>query len=90
MSRSQATVLDLADVELLAALVEQGHGLIEVIAGKAEGPYAELDLRRYVSETPGLTLSIRASMPDRRWFEEVHRGIISPGFEDEMPEDLRS
>ncbi len=84
------TVLDLADVELLAALVERGHGLIEVIAGKAEGLYAELDLRRYVDETPGLDISIRASILDRRWREEVHRGITSLGFEGEMPEELRS
>lgn len=83
------TILDLADVELLVALVEQGHGLIEVIAGKAEGLYAELDLRRYVDETPGLDLSIRASLHDRRWLEEMHRGIISLGYEDEMPEGLR-
>jgi hypothetical protein len=84
------TVLDLADVELLAALVERGHGLIEVIAGKAGGLYAELDLRRYVDETPGLEISIRASMLDRRWLEEVHRGMASLGFEDEMPEGLQS
>jgi hypothetical protein len=83
------TVLDLADIELLVALVEEEHGLLELIAGKAQSPYAELDLRRYVDETPGLTLSIRASMLDRRWHEEMHRGIVSLGYEDKMPEDLR-
>jgi hypothetical protein len=77
----QLSIFDIADLEQLAALVERGHGLLDLIARKASGPYAELDFRRYVSETPGLPEEIRLSLLDERWLAEVDRTASSFGFD---------
>jgi hypothetical protein len=75
------TILDLADLEQIAALVERGHGLLDLIAQKAKGPYAELDFRRFVSEAPGLPEEIRLSLLDERWLAEVDLAAASFGLD---------
>jgi hypothetical protein len=67
------TLLDMSELEQLAALVEQGHGLVDLLQRKASGPYAELDFRRFVAETPNLSSDVRSSLLDERWFAEVAR-----------------
>jgi hypothetical protein len=80
------TVFDLTDIERLAALVEHGHGLAELISQKAQSPYAELDFRRFVMETPSLKRGIRLSLLEQRWLELARKTARSLGFEaDETP-----
>jgi hypothetical protein len=83
------TILDLADLEQIGALVERGHGLLDLIARKAGGPYAELDFRRFVSETPGLPEEIRLSLLDERWQAEVDAAARSFGLEVDSAEPLQ-
>jgi hypothetical protein len=74
------TLLDLDDLEELAALVERGHGLADLIRSKATGPYSQLDFRRFVGESPELPAKIRLSMLEERWEEEMLRAIKALGF----------
>lgn len=75
------TVLDLADLEQLSALVERGHSLLDLVTGKARGPYAELDFRRYVADTPGLSVEVRPSLLDQRWLNEVDKAAGAFGLD---------
>ena len=59
------TILDLADLEQLCALVEQGHSVAEVLRRKTGG-YAELDFRRLVHDDPHLDPTARSSGSERR------------------------
>jgi hypothetical protein len=83
------TILDLADLEQITALVERGHGLLDLIMRKARGPYAELDFRRFVFETPGLPKEIRLSLLDERWFAEVDQTASAFGLDLKSPEAVR-
>jgi hypothetical protein len=65
------TLLDVSELEQLAALVERGHGLVDLLQRKAASPYAELDFRRFVAETPNLPSDERSSLLNERWFAEV-------------------
>lgn len=69
------TLLDLSEVEQLCGLVERGHGLLDLVARKARGPYAELDFRRYADETPGIANDARLGLLNDRWKEEVDRAL---------------
>lgn len=77
------TILDLADLEQMAALVERGHGLLELITRKASGLYAKLDFRRFVSESPDLPDEIRLSLLEERWFSELAQAAQSLGMKDD-------
>lgn len=41
---------DIEDLELLMGLVEEGHGLIDMLRARQESPYVELELKRWVLE----------------------------------------
>ncbi|HEU4393327.1 MAG TPA: hypothetical protein VFR04_06800 [Solirubrobacterales bacterium] len=84
------TLLDVSEVEQLAALVEQGHGLVDLLARKANGPYAELDFNRFVFETPSLSHEVRSSLLDRRWMAEVDRAAEAFGFDPNSTEALEA
>lgn len=84
------TLLDLSEVEQLAALVERGHALVDLIAKKASGPYAELDFRRFVMETPDLADNVRLSLLDDRWFAEVDRTAEAFGLDINSEERLKA
>lgn len=83
------TLLDLAELEHVAALVERGHGLVGLISAKAKGPYAELDFRRFVADTPGLPEEIRLSLLDDRWAVEMHGAAEAFGFDIGGPEAIK-
>lgn len=59
------TILDLADLEQLCALVEQGHSVAELLRRKVGG-YAELDFRRMVHDDPHLNHTARSAGSERR------------------------
>jgi hypothetical protein len=69
----QLTLLDLPDVELLGALVEQGFGLCELLARKARGPYAEMDLRRFVHDSADIPHRVRLATVEERWIQTMVR-----------------
>jgi hypothetical protein len=84
------TLLDLGELEQLAALAEQGHGLIELVSGKARSPYAELDFKRYVFDTPNLSDEVRLTLLDERWFAEVDRAAEAFGFDINSTEAIKA
>lgn len=61
------TILDLPDLEQVSGLVENGHGLADLLADKAAGMYSRMDFRRYVADTASLPDKIRSSMLEQRW-----------------------
>ena len=63
------TLLDLPDVELLGALVEQGFGLSDLLARKAASPYAEMDLRRFVYDSADIPYKVRLATVEERWIQ---------------------
>ncbi|HEX2233041.1 MAG TPA: hypothetical protein VHG69_06710, partial [Thermoleophilaceae bacterium] len=65
------TLLDLPDLELLAGLIERGFALQDILRRKATGPYVEMDLRRFVFDTPGIPHKVRPSAIENRWSEEM-------------------
>jgi len=67
------TLLDLPDVEQLAALVERGFGLRDLLARKAASPYAEMDLRRFVYDTPAIPHKVRLATVEERWIQTMVR-----------------
>jgi hypothetical protein len=75
------TLLDLPDVELLGALVEQGFGLCDALARKAASPYAEMDLRRFVNDTAGIPSRVRLSTVEERWMQITVRAAELLGLE---------
>lgn len=80
------TLIDLPDLETLAALVENGHSLADLIRQKATGRYARMDLRRFVRETPGLTGPVRLASIEAHWEQSMRTVIDLFGFE--VDEDL--
>jgi hypothetical protein len=77
----QLTLLDLPDVELLGALVEQGFGLCDLLARKARGPYAEIDLRRFVYDSANIPHRVRLSTVEERWIQTMVRVTELLGFD---------
>jgi hypothetical protein len=75
------TLLDIGDLEQLAALVECGHGLVDLIARKANGAYSDLDFRRFVADTANLPSEVRLSMLNDRWFSEMDRTAEAFGID---------
>ncbi len=84
------TLLDVSEVEQLAALVEQGHSVVDLLRKKASGPYAELDFNRYVFEEPLLTHEVRSSLLDQCWMAEVDRAAEAFGFDPNSAEALEA
>jgi hypothetical protein len=80
------TLLDISELEQLASLVERGHHLVDLIATKAGGPYAELDFRRFVEGSPNLPNEDRLSLLDERWLREVDRAAEAFGFDPQSDE----
>jgi hypothetical protein len=79
----QLTLLDLPDVELLGALVEQGFGLCDLLARKAGGPYAEMDLRRFVYDSADIPYKVRLATVEERWIQTMVRVTELLGFDAE-------
>lgn len=77
----QLTLLDLPGVELLSALVEQGFGLCDLLARKAGSPYAEMDLRRFVHDSPDIPHRVRLSTVEERWIQTMVRVTHLVGFD---------
>lgn len=77
----QLTLLDLPDVELLGALVEQRFGLCDVLARKARSPYAEMDLRRYVDDSADIPHRVRLATVEERWIQTMVRVTELLGFD---------
>jgi hypothetical protein len=75
------TLLDLPDVEQLAALVERGFGLSDLLARKAASPYAEMDLRRFVYDTPDIPHEVRLATVEERWIQTMVRAAELLGFD---------
>ena len=77
----QLTLLDLPDVELLGALVEQGFGLRDLLARKAGSPYAEMDLRRFVYDSADFPYEVRLATVEERWIQTMVRVAELLGFD---------
>jgi hypothetical protein len=77
----QLTLLDLPDVELLGALVEQGFGLYDLLARKAGRPYAEMDLRRFVYDSADIPHRVRLATVEERWIQTMVRVTELLGFD---------
>jgi hypothetical protein len=77
----QLTLLDLPDVELLGALVEQGFGLCDLLARKAGSPYAEMDLRRFVYDSADIPHGVRLAAVEERWIQTMVRVTGLLGFD---------
>lgn len=75
------TLLDLPDVELLGALVEQGFGLCDLLARKVGSLYAEMDLRRFVYDSADIPSRVRLSTVEERWIQTMLRIAELLGFE---------
>lgn len=84
------TLLDLADLELLAGLVEHGHTVVELLDRKTEGPYARIDFRRFVNDDPFLPNSSRARRTVERWHTAMDRCAKLLGFTDEQIAQMRA
>jgi hypothetical protein len=84
------TLLDVSEIEQVAALVEQGHSVVELLREKASGPYAEIDFTRFVVETPSLSHEVRSSLLDERWLAEVDRAAEAFGFDPNGAEALET
>jgi hypothetical protein len=75
------TLLDLPDLEQLAALVEAGIGLSDLLARKAASPYAEMDLRRFVHGTPDIPHEVRLAVVEERWIQTMLRVVELLGLD---------
>lgn len=75
------TVLDLEELEVLCGLVAQGWHMPEVLGRKAEGPYARLELGRFVTEDLHLPNTVRPPIVEERWRDAGQRTRQTLGFE---------
>lgn len=75
------TVLDLEDFELALGLVETGQHLPDCLAAKAAGPYARLELIRWVTEELRLPNTIRPRLLTERWRRLSDQTRVLLGFE---------
>jgi hypothetical protein len=75
------TLLDLPDLEQLAALVERGFGLSDLLARKVASPYAEMDLRRFVYDTPDIPHKVRLATVEERWIQTMVRVVELLGLD---------
>jgi hypothetical protein len=86
------TVLDLADLEQLCALVERGHSVAGILERKLGG-YAELDFRRMVHDDPHLDHEARSAGSKRRIGEAfatvAERLGLDPSQLDEIRDERR-
>lgn len=80
------TVMDLADLEQMCALVEAGHSIPDLLARKAGG-YRGLDWRRMVNEDPYLPAEVRFSGMERRSDALWMNAVEDYGWD---PEQFRS
>jgi hypothetical protein len=75
------TLLDLADVEQLAAIIESGQWLPTLLHRKTSGVYGRLDFRRFVFDSPDLPANRHLSMLEDRWHEVVLAAVARLGFD---------
>ncbi|HEX4805052.1 MAG TPA: hypothetical protein VFU94_04050 [Conexibacter sp.] len=75
------SVFDLGDLEQLAGLIEAGYGLVDILRRKTSGPYARLDLRRFVFDAPYLTHRARANSIELRWAAAIRTYAHTLGFD---------
>jgi hypothetical protein len=73
-------VLDLEELEVLCALVAEGHHIPEVLTRKAAGPYADLELLRFVAEELRQPNTLRPPIVVERWQEMTERAKQTLGF----------
>jgi hypothetical protein len=58
---------DIEDLELMMGLVEKGHDLIEILAARAETPYAKLEIKRWVLDEMKEDSTIRPALVLENW-----------------------
>jgi hypothetical protein len=75
------TLLDLADVEQLAAIIESGQWLPTLLHRKTSGVYGRLDFRRFAFDSPDLPANRHLSMLEDRWHEVVLAAVARLGFD---------
>lgn len=71
------TILDVEDLELVCALVEQGHALHEILARKTQHPWAELELAWWLirdTAAPHPT-ETRPAYVEETWERAVNRSL---------------
>jgi hypothetical protein len=68
------TLLDLEDLEQLLGLVESGHQLCTMLAGKTDGPYRDLELAVYLNTAPEAPRERpRPAMVEATWQAAIDR-----------------
>jgi hypothetical protein len=60
-------VCDPEDLELLMGMVEEGTSLTDILNRRQSGPFARLELKRWVLEDPGSPGEQRPSYALERW-----------------------
>ena len=75
------TLLDLADVEQLAAIIDTGQWLPTLLHRKTSGVYARLDFRRFVFDAPDLPANRHLTMLEERWHQAVLDAVARLGFD---------
>lgn len=60
------TLLDFGELDILAALVEAGHSLADVLAIKTQDVYRRMDFARFVNEHPSVPSQVRSRLVHER------------------------
>ena len=81
------TIMDLADLEQLAGLVEAGKSIPDLLARKI-GVYRRLDWRRMVADDPSLPQT-RPSHAVDRWYDAWREMIVGFGWDPQRLDDER-
>jgi hypothetical protein len=94
------TLLDLEDLEQLLGLVESGHDICALLAGKTTGPYRDLELAIYLNEAPGaprerprpekVEASWRVVIERAQAMIDFTKGIASDAVTDLLPGSKRA
>lgn len=74
-------IFDLADVELWAAIAEEGSGLLGILEKRAQSEYGQLELKRFVQASAEYHGEYRPSILVRRWNELTAEVAESLGFD---------
>ena len=69
------TLLSVEDYEALCYLIENGHGLIEVLSAKTRPPFAERELAIWLRDDPSAPKNVsgRPKLVENTWHETVER-----------------
>lgn len=84
------SLFDLADLELLAGLVERGFTIVELLRKKSSGPYQQINFRRFVHDDPRLPTTARARRTVARWHDAMDEASRLLGFTDEAIARMRA